>query len=341
MKIVTRFILCLTASSVLISSCKKETPVDATMEKPVFNFKIQSLLGDVKIITASGEKKAAIADKLAINDTIITGKKSVADLTYGSSGIIRISENSRVSIAVIAGDTSTESMINLDKGKVFLTLGKLQNTGFRVKTPTVVASVRGTSFVVSADTVKGARLSVMKGTVTVVPVQKGEAIEGKEISVGAGQKIDYVSTRTVDQVLKGNAVIAVKPMTEAEIIEIKNGTVDIRIDEIKDLDDDIKLEVKKDVIEADPKILMQQANKKQDDHNGLNNIINEQQIVNNTSLKGDQDDIRNRVDEKRRAEEQRKLEEEKRIQEMKKQAEEEEQRRKERVKEKASSIPTL
>jgi hypothetical protein len=329
MKTGTGFIICLIASAVIISSCKKETPGDAIPDKPVFNFKIQSLLGDVKIITASGEKKAAIADKLAINDTIITGKKSTADLTYGSSGIIRISENSRLSIAVIAGDTSAESMINLDKGKVFLTLGKLQKTGFRVKTPTVVASVRGTSFVVSADVVKGARLSVMKGTVTVVPVQKGEAIQGKEISVGAGQKIDYVSTRTVDQVLKGNAVIAVKPMTEAEIIEIKKETASLRIDEITELDDDIKREVKHDVIEADPKILMQQAREQADKQKDIKR------------LSTDNNDISSNVNEKRRAEEQRKLEQEKRIQEMKKQAEEEEQRRKERVKEKASSIPTL
>ena len=332
MKIRTGIILCTAAAAALVFACKQEAPKEIKAEKPVFNFQVQTVLGDVKIITPSGEKKAAAGDMLSVSDTIVTGKKSFADLTYGTCGIIRISENSRISITALAGDKSAESMINLDRGKVFLTLGKLQNTGFRVKTPTVVASVRGTSFVVSADVVRGARLSVMKGTVTVVPVSKGEAITGKEISVGAGQKMDYVSRNTVDQILKGRAEIAVKPMTEAEIIEIKDETADIKIDAIKDLDEEIKQEVRKDVIEADPKILMQQAaEQKPKEEQGINK---------NSSLSTASKDISSRVDENRLAEEQRKLEQEKRMQELKKQADEEEARARVR-KEKASSIPTL
>jgi len=84
MKPGTRFILYLAAYSVLISSCKKEAPVNLPSEKPAFNFMVQSVLGDVKIIRTPGEKKAIPGDMLAINDIIITGKQSVADLTYGS-----------------------------------------------------------------------------------------------------------------------------------------------------------------------------------------------------------------------------------------------------------------
>lgn len=334
MKFRRGIILCIMAAEIFIPACKQDAPKEAQAEKPVFNFKVQFASGDVKVITPSGEKKAAAGDMLSVSDTIVTGKKSFADLTYGTCGIIRISENSRISITALAGDKSAESMIEMDRGKIFLTLGKLQNTGFKVKTPTVVASVRGTSFVVSADQVKGARLSVMKGTVTVAPVSRGEAITGKEISVGTGQKTDYVSSKTVDQILTGRGVISIKPMTEAEIIEIKKTAVDIRIDEIKGLDVDIRAEVKKDVIEADPKILMQQAKEQEQGKE-------EQGIKDNSSLQGNNDDIKTKIDDKKRAEEQRKLEEEKRIQEMKRQAEEEEARKRERLKEKASSIPTL
>jgi len=352
MKFRTGIILCTAAAAALVFTCKQEAPREVQVEKPVFNFKVQFVSGDVKVITSSGKKKAAAGDMIAVSDTIVTGKKSLADLTYGTCGIIRISENSRVSISVIAGGNSAESMIEMDRGKIFLTLGKLQNTGFKVKTPTVVASVRGTSFVVSADQVKGARLSVMKGTVTVAPVSRGEAITGKELSVGAGQKMDYVSSKTVDQVLTGRGVISIKPMTEAEIMEIKKTAVDIRVDEIKGLDEDIRSEVKKDVIEADPKTLIQQAKEEADKQQGdIDNIrmkINEkylpdkqQGISDNSNLQGDNNDIKMKIDDKKRAEEQRKLEEEKRIQEMKKQAEEEEARKRERLKEKASSIPTL
>mgnify|MGYP003774970365 CR=1 FL=1 len=333
MKPGTRFILCLAAYSVLISSCKKEAPGNLPSEKPAFNFMVQSVLGDVKIIRTPGEKKAIPGDMLAINDIIITGKQSVADLTYGSSGIIRISEKSTLAITVIAGDASSESIIKLDKGKIFLTLGKLQNTGFKVRTPTVVASVRGTSFVVSADVVKGARLSVMKGTVTVLPVQKGEAIEGKEISVGAGQKMDYVSRNTVDRILQGRAEISVTPMTEAEIIEIKNTATGIMVDQIRDVDEEIRTEVKKDVIQADPGILRQQAS----DASGSQVTGSPVKVQNDALLKKN-------IESERLAAKQRRLEEEQKKREheelLKKQAEEEDARARAR-REKASSIPTL
>lgn len=342
-------ILCV-AAALLIFSCKKEAPQDEQVETPVFNFTVLSVSGNVKIISASGEKKASSGDIIAVSDTITTGRKSIADLTYGSSGIIRISENSRVAVAVIAGAASSESILNLDRGRLFLTLGKLQNTGFRVRTATIVASVRGTSFIVSADVARGARLAVMKGTVTVIPVKKGEAIEGKEISVGAGQKIEYLSSAGVDRILAGGSMIAVKPMTEAEIIEVKEEAADLKVDEIKGLDENIRAEVTKDVIEADPKTIMKQAkeeaDKQQDNFDNIRMKIDEKNAAGRErdikNLSTDNTDISSRVDERKQAEKQRKLEEDKKRQEeeLLKKTEEMNQRARDR-KEKASNIPTL
>jgi len=299
---------------------KKEAP---PAEKPVFNFKVQAVLGDVKLKTAAGEKKAVTGDMIGVDDVIITGKKSVADLTYGASGVIRISENSTVLVSVIAGDSSAETLLALDKGKVFLTLGKLHNTGFKVKTPTVVASVRGTSFVVSADLIKGARLSVMKGVVEVIPVKKGEAIEGKSIMVETGQKIDYVSEKTVEQVLQGKKEIPVAYMTEKEVQEIRKEAADIKVESIKDLPEEIKTEVKRDVIESDPLLM-----RKKSEASGGQSTKSPVKVQQDNQLK-------NQMEEQKIADEKRRQEEE-----LLRQAEE--KKKSEQVKrERASNIPTL
>lgn len=331
MKTRTGIILCVITMGIIITACKKEAPDAVQVEKPLFIFTVQSVIGDVKIIKASGDKKAAAGDIIALSDTIITGSKSIADMTYGSSGIIRISENSKVAIEAIAGGPSSGSMLNLDRGRLFLTLGKLQNTGFKVRTPTIVVSVRGTSFIVSADVVRGARLAVMKGRVTVTPVKKGEAIEGKEISVGAGQKVDYLSPADVDRILSGGRAVAVKPMTEAEIKEVQGEAIDIRIDEIRGIDEEIRAEVTKDVIEADPKTLMKQA---ADASGGISS---------GTPVKKRDNTLNRRnPDAEKQAAEQRSLDDAKKKQEeeLLKKAEEENQRARAR-KEKASNIPTL
>ena len=328
MKIPAGIILAvITAAAIQFACGPKEAPV----KNPAFDFRVQNVFGDVKIITSSGEKPAAQGDMLGINDTVTTGSRSIAHITYGSSGIIRISANSRVSVSSIAGGTASDTLLRLVRGKIFLTLGKLRNTGFRVKTPTVVASVRGTSFVISADLVKGARLSVMKGKVSVVPVSMGEAVQGKVIQVNAGQKTDYISEKTVESVLTGSGEIALSVMTEAEIIEIKNETLDIKVDEIRGLDQDIKTEVKRDVIQVDPKILRKQAS----DASGG-------QITRSPVKVQDDSRLKKRIEEEKLAEENRKLEEEKRRQEEELLRQAEEQRKAEQIrKERASNIPVL
>lgn len=324
-KIMPVILLC---AAMAVSCGKKEDP--AAVEKPVFNFKVQTVIGNVKIVTAAGEKAAVPGDIVAVQDVIITGKKSITDLTYGSSGVIRISENSKVAVEVIAGDNSADSMINLEKGRVFLTLGKLQNTGFKVKTPTVVASVRGTSFVVSADTVKGAKLAVMKGIVQVTPVKKGEAVEGKSIMVETGQKTDYVSTKTVDQVLEGKKEISVADMTVKEVEEIQKEAADIKIETMKDVHEDIKTEIKKDVIESDPLTLR----KKSYDSGGQ---------ITKSPVKVQQDDQlkKQMEDEKLAAEKRRQEEMERQAEEARIKAEEEKKKAEAVKKERASNIPTL
>jgi hypothetical protein len=234
-------ILLLVYSILIFTGCgKKEAPVAEKIDP--FFFKIQFLLGDVKISDASGDRTAVQGDQLKISDAITTGEKAAADLVFGTSGVIRVNQNSRVTVSAIADKAGSETVIDMDNGRLFLTLSKLEGTRFNVKTPTAVASVRGTSFTVASGG-KGAKLSVINGTVAVNPVLDGNIIENKSIDVESGNRTDYIDRKTVERIVNSNIDLPVMPMTVSEKLEIKNEIRVMKIEEMPEL----SLELKKDI----------------------------------------------------------------------------------------------
>lgn len=301
-----------------LSGCgKKEAPVQDAGDN--FFFKVQFTLGDVKISGTSGEKDAIQGDMLKAGDIIVTGKKSVADLVFGTSGVIRINENSHVTVTSIADKTNNNSELNMDNGKVFLTLSKLKGTGFKVKTPTAVASVRGTSFTVLSDK-KGAKLSVAKGTVAVNPVKDGNVVEDKTAAVEAGNRTDYIDKKSVEKIISGKMEIPVMKMSPAEKIDIQAVVKDMKIDEMPDLTLELKEEIKNESVSEpvteEKKEEKKEASVKKEDNSAAINKL---------------------AEEKKKKEEELKKQEE----ELKKQAEEKKIKEEKIKKERASNIPTM
>lgn len=241
-------VIILLYSVIFLAACgKKETPAPvAEPAKPAFFFKVQFILGDVKVSVNGAEKPAAQGDRLNVGDVIITGKKSVVDLIFGESGVIRVNENSNITVSNIADKAGGETVMDMNNGKVFLTLSKLKGTGFKVKTPTAVAGVRGTSFSVTSDK-KGAKLSVMKGTVAVNPVKDGKVIEDKSIAVESGNKTGYIDKKSVEKIINGKMEIPVMEMTPSEKIEIQTEAKEIKVEEIAEISLELKEDIKKEI----------------------------------------------------------------------------------------------
>ncbi|MBN1498235.1 MAG: FecR domain-containing protein [Spirochaetes bacterium] len=137
---------------------------------------------------------------LHVGDRILTGDKSMVTLSFPMDSAVRVYEKSEFIISVMgpagtAGDDETEFIAK--KGGALLVISKLAKPGsLRVKTPTAVASVRGTTFMVSVDDAgrsdAGPRtgVKVLSGTVHVAAlnrpqlsclVRKGEMIEVSDI----------------------------------------------------------------------------------------------------------------------------------------------------------------
>jgi hypothetical protein len=107
---------------------------------------IMKAIKDVNFKKANGSWSAAkVGVALSSNDEIKTGDKSLALIKFSDNSILRVRENSNLKIYADKnrGDLSKNTYI--DNGKVGFQVTKQQNEEFKFTTPTMVASIRGTS----------------------------------------------------------------------------------------------------------------------------------------------------------------------------------------------------
>ncbi|MBN2077780.1 MAG: FecR domain-containing protein [Spirochaetes bacterium] len=135
-------------------------------------YAIKMFAGDVKIISGGKASAAAVDRVLADGDTIVTGKNSLADVSFGDRGLVRVQESTRLTVASLkksAGDPD----LDLAGGGILVMLTKLvKGESYQVRTNTQVAAVRGTSFQVTADG-EGSQVDVLSGKILVNPVADG------------------------------------------------------------------------------------------------------------------------------------------------------------------------
>lgn len=132
---------------------------------------ITYMTGKVSVISSGSERIPEIGDSLQDGDKILTGPEGFVELQYGNLSAIRIQENS----IYILQEFSTSSEKNKASG--LLSLGSLvakvrKLTGgdsFEVNVANAVCAVRGTEFLVRADSEGSVTIAVAEGTVQVAP----------------------------------------------------------------------------------------------------------------------------------------------------------------------------
>jgi hypothetical protein len=143
-------------AGILIGGCSQKEADEYAM--------VTFMIGDVKKNSA----EVQIGDLIKENDMIITADNSFCDIKIGES-IIRIKALSNVKISTLFKNGNVENTtIGLDSGKMLCKPKKLlKDENFFVKTPTAVAGVRGTQFIVETDKELTTRIKVFKGEVKV------------------------------------------------------------------------------------------------------------------------------------------------------------------------------
>jgi len=210
-------IILLTPLLIFTISCKKE------IQETVIT--VIGSVGDVKIISGTGERAPRWGETLHKGDTIVTGTRSMADLQYSDRGLIRISENSRVVMASLFHSAEKDNtQLTLNKGRIFSTLGKFRKgSSFEVSTSTAVAAVRGTSLRVTAEGNR-TRVDVLKGKVCVRPAGTSPSPD------------DTITPENTTAMLSGRSTAADAPATvQVTTVPLSNQDRAAINDEIKGL----------------------------------------------------------------------------------------------------------
>lgn len=151
---------------------------------------IEYVEGDVRIESQGRRTVADFGTTLSPGDLLITGDDGVAIVRVSASSQIKLRENTVVAIDDVVGGGSVE----LRQGGLF---ARAQRTAtgrrFQVRTPTVVAGVRGTDFFVAYGRTVEDRpdlwLCVNTGSVEVLIPRTGDVTvvnEGEGVNILAG-----------------------------------------------------------------------------------------------------------------------------------------------------------
>jgi hypothetical protein len=136
-------------------------------------------IGDVSVSRdAAPFAKLSKGEKIGRNDIIKTGEKASAVLDIKGIGSVRVLEKSEFRFTALARNGSNELLIS--KGSVYSKITKLEKgTDYKVKTPTCVAAVRGTQFLVTYSEKDPSKVNVLSGKVA---VSSSEMLEKEEIA---------------------------------------------------------------------------------------------------------------------------------------------------------------
>ena len=187
-------------------SCSKEQQAQKT---PDMRFLL--VQGDVVVTSTSGDtKNAATGDNIAFSDTVSVKTGALAHILYGETGIIRVRENTIFS----ASQADADTLLKMDNGDLLAVLPKLK-AGFKVQTPTSVASVKEATFNVTSNE-NGSRVMVIKGTASVSPVEDGVVFENKSIDLTEGQKTPKMDKNMVALIVSNRLSFSAMEMTPEE-----------------------------------------------------------------------------------------------------------------------------
>jgi hypothetical protein len=158
----------LTILTLVLSGCSdsKKTTKDAGEDIEHLKGVITFQIGDVQVQRPDQDfAPLSISDKVTRGDVIRTGANSQVTIQVSDMAVVKILANSLVEVQALFG--KDEGTIYAKDGKVLTKMNKLvKGQSFNVKTPTAVASVRGTEFMASVENGKST-VAVKEGKVAV------------------------------------------------------------------------------------------------------------------------------------------------------------------------------
>lgn len=116
---------------------------------------IKTLQGDVRILRGNAANAAKLGDLLEETDTIMTGADGSVGMTFIDNTRFAIGPKSRIALKDFRFDPTTQEgtfLTEIQRGSLAVISGQMAKRSpeaMRVKTPTTILGVRGTTFAVN------------------------------------------------------------------------------------------------------------------------------------------------------------------------------------------------
>lgn len=177
---------------------------------------VSALTGDVTIQSKAGGSLAKKGSSFTSGDTVVTASNATAVLSLPDGSKLKMRGDSRLKVTLPSSKSAVTEAL-LSAGGVFAKVAKqLEGHGFKVRTPTAVAAVRGTEFFTAYGRARGKKtdlwVCVNEGAVAVTTDKSKDPLlvpAGKGILIKSGldttkpQAYDW--TKTLNWNMAGEA----------------------------------------------------------------------------------------------------------------------------------------
>ena len=236
-------VLTLILSLIAVFGCSKS---DTELISGEWKAKLIQISGKVEVIKDGVTQPAEINMILTKDDTIQSYAGTV-DFKIANLGLVKVKPNTTLKLS----EMSEDSKLTLKKGKILLALNKLKKTStFHIDTPTAVAGVRGTSFLVTASKLNS-KIGVLTGSVEVRTSRGVVTVnELKEVRV-SDKELAAVSTMNISTIVDVKSIMKIKNIeTMNEFTKIKSNIKKLEIIESGERVDGIDVDALKRAIKA-------------------------------------------------------------------------------------------
>ncbi len=236
-------VLTLILSLIAVFGCSKS---DTELISGEWKAKLIQISGKVEVIKDGVTQPAEINMILTKDDTIQSYAGTV-DFKIANLGLVKVKPNTTLKLS----EMSEDSKLTLKKGKILLALNKLKKTStFHIDTPTAVAGVRGTSFLVTASKLNS-KIGVLTGSVEVRTSRGVVTVnELKEVRV-SDKELAAVSTMNISTIVDVKSIMKIKNIeTMNEFTKIKSNIKKLEIIESGERVDGIDVDALKKAIKA-------------------------------------------------------------------------------------------
>lgn len=181
---------------------------------------VRNLKGAAEYSEAGSWKALKVGAVLTPGTQIRTGNDASVDLFLDQNGpLVRLAENTVLGIEKLnfentGVDTVIETSLDLKAGRIVGVVKKLSGTSkYEVKTPSGVAGIRGTEYVISAD----GTVNVLIGQVVVVYVKTDGGVVTQVVNAGerfnpATQKVEPIPSDALASMKREVETMGAAPM---------------------------------------------------------------------------------------------------------------------------------